>query len=108
MYCIMAYYCIIVYVCRGSPGLADAVGVCEKTLLRKVINLGILAFRAPNRGLESSFCRWVAGQGLAEKGYFDHKRRYQNSEFYKSTGPYCWSSTHNIIELILVNMVNID
>ena len=32
------------------------------------------AFRTPNRGLESSFCSWTAGQGLAEKDSFVYRK----------------------------------
>ena len=39
----------------------------KKTLLRKIIDIGILAFRAPNQRLDCSFCCRVAGRGLAEK-----------------------------------------
>ena len=42
----------------------------QKTLLRKIIHIGILVFRSPNQGLESSFCCWTAGQGLAQKERF--------------------------------------
>ena len=42
-------------------------GVCEKTLLRRRRPFGQLAWKTPNRGLESSFCRWIAWQGLAQK-----------------------------------------
>ena len=48
----------------------------KKTLLRKMIGMGTLAFRAPNQGLESSFCRWVAGQRLAWKECIFHRHRY--------------------------------
>ena len=41
-----------------------------KTLLRKMIHTGTSAFGAPNQGLESSFCCWTAGQGLAQKECF--------------------------------------
>ena len=40
-------------------------GVCEKTLLRRGIDIGVLAFRAPNQGLDCSLCLWTAGHGLA-------------------------------------------
>ena len=39
----------------------------KKALLQKMIHVGISAFRAPNQGLGSSLCCWVAGHGLAEK-----------------------------------------
>ena len=39
----------------------------RKTLLRKIIHIGTLAFGAPTRGLGSSFCLRTAGQGLAQK-----------------------------------------
>ena len=42
----------------------------KKTFLQKMIHLGISYFRAPTHGLESSFCCWTAGQGLAEKECF--------------------------------------
>ena len=45
------------YVCFNSD-----TGVCEKELLRKTIN--ILAFRAPNQGME----RAVSAAGLQGKG----------------------------------------
>ena len=45
-------------------------GVCKKTLLRKIIHTGISAVRSPNQGLDCSFCRWIAGHGLAEKERF--------------------------------------
>ena len=32
----------------------------KKGLLRKIIHIGILAFRAPNQLLDRSFCCWVA------------------------------------------------
>ena len=35
-----------------------------------MIHTGTLASRAPNQGLESSFCCWTAEQGLAQKGCF--------------------------------------
>ena len=41
-----------------------------KTLLWNIIHIGQLAFRAPHQGLESSFCCWTAGQGLAQKECF--------------------------------------
>ena len=44
-------------------------GVCEKRSSGKVIQIGILAFRPPNQGLDCSFCRWIAGHGLAQKEY---------------------------------------
>ena len=45
-------------------------GVCEKTFLRRRVDIGMSSFRAPNQGLESSFCLWTAGQGLAQKECF--------------------------------------
>ena len=48
-------------------------GVCEKTLLRIRRREGKLASRTPNRGLERSFCRCVAGQRLAQKECFFHR-----------------------------------
>ena len=33
----------------------------KKSLLRKRTHVGMVAFRAPIQGLESSFCRWTAG-----------------------------------------------
>ena len=44
-------------------------GVCEKAPLRRIRPLGRRAFGAPDQGLECSFCRWTAGQGLAQKEY---------------------------------------
>ena len=38
----------------------------NKTLLRRRRRIGRLVFRAPNQGLESSFCCCTAGQGLAQ------------------------------------------
>ena len=38
------------------------------TLLRIRWSLGVLTWIAPNQELESSFCRWTAGQQLARKG----------------------------------------
>ena len=37
----------------------------NKTVLRKVLDLGILAFRRPSQGLYCSFCCWITGHGLA-------------------------------------------
>ena len=48
----------------------------KKTLLQKMIQVGISVFRAPNQGLESSFCCWTAGQGLAQKECYFHRHRY--------------------------------
>ena len=48
----------------------------KKTLLRKTIHVEILAFRASNQGLDCSFCRWVAGHGLAEKNCVFHRHRH--------------------------------
>ena len=42
----------------------------EKTLLRRRRPLGTLDLKTPNQGLESSFCRCVAGQGLAQNECF--------------------------------------
>ena len=42
----------------------------KKTLLRRRRRLGKRAFRAPNQGLDSSFCRWIAGQRLATNTCF--------------------------------------
>ena len=41
-----------------------------------MIHVGQLAFRAPNRGVESIFCCWIAGQGLTQKDHIFHRRRY--------------------------------
>ena len=57
--------CDSVTVLASMECLCAHTAVCEKTLLRRRIYVGILAFRAPNQGLESSFCLWTAGQGLA-------------------------------------------
>ena len=40
------------------------------------VHKGILVVRAPNRGLESSFCWKIAGWRLAWKEYFVHRHRY--------------------------------
>ena len=37
----------------------------------------IFASETPNRGLESSFCCWTAGQGLAQKECLSHRHRSQ-------------------------------
>ena len=42
-------------------------GVCETNTLWKIVDTEMLALRTPNQGLDCSFCRWVAGHGLAEK-----------------------------------------
>ena len=42
-------------------------GVCEKTLLRKRLHMGQLNSRAPNQGLESSFCCCLQGKGLRKR-----------------------------------------
>ena len=42
----------------------------NKTLLRKILPVAILAFRSPNQVPDFSFCRWIAGHGLAEKDCF--------------------------------------
>ena len=39
----------------------------KKTLLRRGVHIGRFALRAPNQGLESSFCCRIAGQGLVQK-----------------------------------------
>ena len=39
----------------------------NKTFLWRREHIDMLAFRPPNQGLESSFCRWTARQGLAQK-----------------------------------------
>ena len=39
----------------------------KTTSLRTTIRTEMLAFRAPNQGLESSLCCWTAGQGLPQK-----------------------------------------
>ena len=52
-------------------------GVCEKTLLRRRIHVKLLVSRTPNRGLESSFCCWTAGQGLAQKECLFHRHQYE-------------------------------
>ena len=49
----------------------------NEALLMKMMHIGILACRAPNQGLESSFCCWTAGQGLARKEHAFHRRRYE-------------------------------
>ena len=41
--------------------------LCKQTLLQRKLHVGRQAFRAPNQVLESSFCRWIAGQRLAQK-----------------------------------------
>ena len=41
--------------------------------------MGRLDFRAPNQGLESSFCGWIAGQRLAQKECLFRHRRYSPS-----------------------------
>ena len=52
----------------GAPISQTPVPVSVKqTFLQKIIHIGILAFRSPNQKLESSFCRWIAGHGLAQK-----------------------------------------
>ena len=57
----------------GSP---KAVCWClrERTLLRNRRHTGAIAFRAPAQGLESSFCCWTAGQGLAQKEHAIFRR----------------------------------
>ena len=40
----------------------------EKALLRRRIHIGLLAFRTPNQGLESSLCWKTAWQRLQQKG----------------------------------------
>ena len=47
----------------------------KKTLLRRIRCLGKCAFRAPNRGLDTRFCRWTAVQMLAEKEISVHRHR---------------------------------
>ena len=42
----------------------------EKALFRRRVMFGKSAVRAPNQGLDSSFCRWIVGQRLAEKEWF--------------------------------------
>ena len=40
------------HVALHSPFLKMHTGVCEKTFLRNIVHMGILAFRAPHQGLE--------------------------------------------------------
>ena len=42
----------------------------KKSPLHTRIHVGILAFRAPNQGLESSFCCWTPRQGIVQKECF--------------------------------------
>ena len=42
----------------------------KKTLLRRIIPFGNLAWKTPNQGLERRFCCSFAGQRLAQKGRF--------------------------------------
>ena len=58
---------IYIYICIHTHNEVSDTGVCEKTLLRKIIHTGISAFRARSRGRERSLCCWTAGQGLAQK-----------------------------------------
>ena len=48
----------------------------KQALLQKITHILISAFRAPTRGLESSFCCCTAGQGLAQKEHFFHRQRW--------------------------------
>ena len=59
----------------GPMGTTEP-SVCEKTFLRRRRHVNELASKIPNRGLESSFCCWTAGQGLARKELLFHRHRY--------------------------------
>ena len=53
-----------------------------KTLLGRRRPLGRWPLRAPDQGLESTFCCRVAGQGLAQKECLFHRHRYDaNADF---------------------------
>ena len=56
-------YCISISRCTIPVSVA-------KTLLRKRTSIRISVFGAPNQGLESNFCCWIAGQVLAQKECF--------------------------------------
>ena len=51
------------YLVHGLDVLTDMCG--GSIFLVKRNHVGSQAFRAPNQGLESSFCYWMAGQRLA-------------------------------------------
>ena len=70
----------------------------KKTFLRKIWHLGMSAFRAPNQRLESGFCCWTAGQGLAQKEccFFRHRQDQQTV------------TTTAVSALCLVGLVDLD
>ena len=71
---------IVIDLSRSAPSITrHDTGVSEKTLLQMRRHVGMLAWRAPNQRLESSFCCQIAGQGLAQKTYFSF-RRHQRIE----------------------------
>ena len=47
-----------------------------KTLLQRRGQMGENTFRAPNQGLDRSFCRWIAGQWLEQEELLVHRHRY--------------------------------
>ena len=70
-HCSMSYHITSDCITRHIPFPSSHTNVSEKeTLLRKIMHIGISAFRAPNQGPESSFRCRTAGQGLAQNEHF--------------------------------------
>ena len=61
--------------CRQAPDLPAS---AKETLPRRRTHIGTSAFGAPNQVLESSFCCWTAGQGLAQKECCFHRYWYES------------------------------
>ena len=51
----------------------------KETFLRRTRHVGVQAPRAPNQGLENSFCCWIAVQQLAEKECCFHRHRFDGT-----------------------------
>ena len=46
------------------PSISFDTGVCEKKILRKMVHIGMLAFRAPNQGTSTSTSTTVSFQNF--------------------------------------------
>ena len=71
-------------------GMGMNTGVCEKTLLRKIIHMGILPFRVPHQGLDCSFYSWL---DCLFKAHYEHVASAN------TTPRFAWSCVISFFEL---------